>query len=469
MQDTDQTQRALSLAYGTFIHLGWTPQWAGATRLVGEAKKHWYGAGLTFVAEALESGPALVSVMQNGNPVADNQKEKRVKIFSDALQLVHQDATESHIQSWWQEVEKLREQTAATIAQEQEEAAELDRVMAHKDQGYFITFGIIGINVLVFILMAVTGVGIFSPSSEGLIRWGANYNYFTQSGEGWRLLTSVFVHIGIIHLLFNMYALFNIGAYLEPLLGRIRYAAVYLATGIFSSLTSLWWHSDRLLSAGASGAIFGLYGFFLALLTTKLIPAKTRAELLRSIGVFVVFNLFYGMKQGVDNAAHVGGLVSGFIFGYAMLPFLKDGRRGNLLPPVAFMALALAASFWYLSTHHYDSRVYMQLEERIWKHEEKALGALKDKEGSVYVQQLEQVAIPEWLQARADLDGATRPMKLPANLTRRREAVSDYVNLRMHESRLLLEMRRGDTSLEGEFMKVQQGIDSASKQLSTLF
>jgi rhomboid protease GluP len=469
MQQTDQTQQALSIAYGTFLHLGWTPQWAGATRLVGIAPKRWYGKGLTYVVEATDDGGIqLLSVLSNQTPIAGNQKDKQAKVFSDAWQQVRQDVTENKLQEWVRELIRLREHTATTIAEDEKEASELDRVMAHKDQGYFVTFGIIGINVLVFILMAVTGVGIFSPSTEGLIRWGANYNYYTLSGEGWRLLTSVFVHIGIIHLLFNMYALYNIGTYLEPVLGRVRYAALYLATGIFASLTSLWWHEDRLLSAGASGAIFGLYGFFLALLTTNLIPAKTRAELLRSIGVFVVFNLFYGMKHGIDNSAHLGGLVSGFIAGYATLPFLKEGRRGSLLPPVLFIVLAAAISTWFLSTHRLDTRAYVQLEEQVWQRETKALAALKDQQGDAYVQQLEKVVLPEWQAAKSDLDRAKTGMTLPPNLVRRQKLVSEYVDFRLEEARLLRAMRQGDTSLEARFEQVQAGIDSVSKKLSVM-
>ena len=195
-------------------------------------------------------------------------------------------------------------------------------------KGYFITPIIININILVFVLMLLSGVSFFEPRSEDLIAWGANIRMLTIEGQWWRLITNIFLHIGILHLMFNMYALLYIGLLLEPYLGKIRFAAAYLFTGILASLTSIYWHPVT-ISAGASGAIFGMYGVFLAMLTTNFIDKSMRKQLLISIGVFVAFNLMNGMKQGIDNAAHIGGLVSGLIIGYAYYPSLKKSSEIN--------------------------------------------------------------------------------------------------------------------------------------------
>ena len=192
--------------------------------------------------------------------------------------------------------------------------------------GYFVTPLLMYANIAVFLLMALSGVSILTPDTLSLLRWGANFKLLTDGqGEWWRLLSSCFVHIGILHLLFNMYALLYIGLLLEPILGRTRFIGAYLLTGILASMVSLSWN-DFAVSAGASGAIFGMYGVFLALLTTDLIEKAARKPLLASIGVFVCFNLLYGMKAGVDNAAHVGGLVSGFVLGIAFIPGLKKAK-----------------------------------------------------------------------------------------------------------------------------------------------
>ena len=188
--------------------------------------------------------------------------------------------------------------------------------------GYFVTPILIDLNILVFLLMIISGVNVFMPDSDSLIIWGANIRPFTTGGEWWRLLTNCFLHIGIVHLLMNMYALVYIGVLLEPHLGKARFAAAYLLTGIAASVCSLWWH-ELTISAGASGAIFGMYGVFLAMLTTNLIDKDSRKALLVSIGIFVFYNLAYGMKGGIDNAAHIGGLVSGLIIGYVYYPSLR--------------------------------------------------------------------------------------------------------------------------------------------------
>ena len=132
---------------------------------------------------------------------------------------------------------------------------------------------IIGINVGMFIIMAVRGVDIIAPDVQSLIEWGADYRLITLDGEPWRLFTSLFIHIGIIHLLLNMYSLLYIGSLLEAYIGSARFAGVYIACGVLASLTSIAIH-DTDVSAGASGAIFGMFGLFLALLLTKTIETE---------------------------------------------------------------------------------------------------------------------------------------------------------------------------------------------------
>jgi len=193
-------------------------------------------------------------------------------------------------------------------------------------KGYFVTPVLIDLNIILFILMVIiSGVNVLLPDVESLILWGANLRPYTMQGEWWRLITNCFLHIGIIHLLMNMYALLYIGVILEPYLGKARFITAYLLTGIAASVCSLWWH-DLTISAGASGAIFGMYGVFLAMLTTNLIEKTARKALLLSIGIFVLYNLANGMKEGIDNAAHIGGLVSGLLIGYGFYPSLRPKK-----------------------------------------------------------------------------------------------------------------------------------------------
>jgi rhomboid protease GluP len=192
-------------------------------------------------------------------------------------------------------------------------------------KNYFITPIIIDLNILVFVLMALSGVSILEPTWQGLVQWGASNPHLIIAGQWWRLLTSTFVHIGIFHILMNMYAFLYIGMLLEPFLGRWKFTTAYLLTGLAASTTSLYWHWTNAaeVSAGASGAIFGMYGVFLAMLTTNLIHTEKRKPLLKSIGIFILFNLGFGTLGSIDNAAHIGGLVSGIIMGYILYPSLK--------------------------------------------------------------------------------------------------------------------------------------------------
>lgn len=182
-------------------------------------------------------------------------------------------------------------------------------------RGFIATAVLIYVNIVIFILMAVAGVGIFMPDTLGLLEWGADFGPLTLTGDWWRTFTCNFVHISIFHLVMNMYALLFISLWLEPLIGTRRMFFSYTLTGLCSAACSLLIHSD-LISAGASGSIFGLYGIFLAFLFSHRIEKSQRQALLASILVFVGYNLLNGMQSGIDNAAHVGGLVSGLMLGY---------------------------------------------------------------------------------------------------------------------------------------------------------
>ena len=172
---------------------------------------------------------------------------------------------------------------------------------------------IIAICVLVFIAMYIWGRG--SEDTITLLMFGANFRPLVQAGEVWRLATSMFLHIGIIHLLVNMYSLLIIGRQLESFLGKWKFLIVYLGSGILGSLLSVVIHSS--ISAGASGAIFGLLGSLLyfgyhyrlylgTVLKTQVIP-------------IIIINLLIGfMVPGIDNFAHIGGLVGGYLITMAV-------------------------------------------------------------------------------------------------------------------------------------------------------
>lgn len=190
-------------------------------------------------------------------------------------------------------------------------------------KGFFVTPIIIDLNLLIYLAMIISGLGLVSFKGSDLLNWGANFRPLTTDGQWWRLLTSTFLHGGLMHILANMYGLLFVGIFIESLLGAKKYASVYLLTGILASVASIWWY-DATVSVGASGAIFGLYGFFLACLLLKVFPPEFGKAFLASTLVFVGFNLLMGFTGGIDNAAHIGGLLSGFILGLIMSRQLKQ-------------------------------------------------------------------------------------------------------------------------------------------------
>jgi membrane associated rhomboid family serine protease/tetratricopeptide (TPR) repeat protein len=178
---------------------------------------------------------------------------------------------------------------------------------------------LVGLNFLVFGLMVVSGVSITDPDVAQLLKWGASFGPLTLGPQPWRAVTSMFVHIGIIHILFNMWCLWDLGKLAERLMGNWNFLILYLLSGVGGSLLSLWLH-PQLVCAGASGAIFGVAGGLIAILGLKKaqIPGAAVKRTLKSLIFFVGYNLLYGMSGGIDNAAHLGGLVTGAALGAFM-------------------------------------------------------------------------------------------------------------------------------------------------------
>jgi rhomboid protease GluP len=188
--------------------------------------------------------------------------------------------------------------------------------------GYYSTPIILYLNILVFLVMVIAGLGFVSFNSTDLLQWGANFKPSVIEGQWWRLVTSMFLHSGIMHLASNMIGLIFVGILLEPVLGSKRFAIFYILAGLCASLTSIWWYRAT-VSVGASGAIFGLYGIFTALLLSNVFPKSFSKSFLVTMSIFIGYNLIMGLNGGIDNAAHIGGLITGLIIGYFVAPDLN--------------------------------------------------------------------------------------------------------------------------------------------------
>lgn len=169
------------------------------------------------------------------------------------------------------------------------------------------TYVVIMVDVIVFLLMELAGG---STRTSVLIAFGAKVNPLIQQGEVWRLVTANFIHIGFVHLAFNMYALWSLGSFAEELFGHARFLLLYLISGIGGTLASYLF--SQAISAGASAAIFGLLGALI--LYSWRHPQLWRSGFGMNLVVVTAVNLIFGMSQpGIDNFAHLGGLVSGAV------------------------------------------------------------------------------------------------------------------------------------------------------------
>jgi membrane associated rhomboid family serine protease len=210
-----------------------------------------------------------------------------------------------------------------------------------------VTGALVAINVLVFVLMVATGVNPADPTSAELIAWGADYGPETLNGEWWRLLTSNYVHIGVVHLAFNLWAFAITGPLVERVVGNVGFLLLYLVSGVGGSIASLFWN-PFVVSAGASGAIFGVYGALLGLLALHrgTVPRDAIVKLWKGSAAFVAYNLFFGMLHSqIDSAAHVGGLVAGLFCGIVLSQPIGAGARAGRAPrnfAVAGFGLCLA-------------------------------------------------------------------------------------------------------------------------------
>ncbi len=184
----------------------------------------------------------------------------------------------------------------------------------------FVTYVLLALIVGIWLLMELVGS---STDTATLIAFGANAGWqILVQGEIWRLFTSMFLHIGFMHLAFNAYALFIFGLEMERLYGPGRFLIVYNLSGLVGSLARFAFRGPLVLSAGASGAIFGVIGMNLAYFTLHRDSfGQFGRQRMMSTLMIIGINLVFGFTvPGIDNMAHMGGLVAGFALGYGLSP-----------------------------------------------------------------------------------------------------------------------------------------------------
>ncbi len=237
------------------------------------------------------------------------------------------------------------------------------------------THVLVGLNCGVFLLMLLHGASIWMPSIDQIMQWGADrpYNVLVY-GEWWRIVTAMFVHVGILHLATNMWCLWNLGLLAEPLMGRFGLAAAYILTGAAGNLLSTFYNWVWPLrdssgapffqaGAGASGAVFGIAGVLIVLLKSKRlpIPPLELKRLRKSVIYFAAINLVIGLSVNfgsgftgvaIDNSAHIGGFLCGLLFAAPMVPRIGSPRqvfRWRLRLSASLVVLLLVLFGFYIA------------------------------------------------------------------------------------------------------------------------
>lgn len=469
--DNLDKEHFLVLATEAAFKLDWNVGFVSETGFIAYTKFSW-SSWSEEVTVKIDNDTANIKSECTGSQLADwGKNKKNIKALLSKIQEVKNALTP-------EEIEAKRVELRESYASKEDDILSKPPSTAKEKitgffsifkptEGYFISPILININLLVFIAMITAGVHILLPENDDLLRWGANFRPLTLEGQWWRLFTACFLHIGILHLLLNMYALLYIGLLLEPYLGKTRFLAAYAITGITASLISLWWH-DLTISAGASGAIFGMYGVFLALLTTNLLDKSVRNALLTSIVVFVGYNILNGLKpnSGIDNAAHIGGLLSGLIVGYAFVPGLKQFEN-NLIKfsTIGILALALIiSSFAIYKTLPNDIGQYEKEMERFASMESMALEVYSLPQGTPNEKILSEIkdrGLYYWNE-NIKLIESFKDLDLPLPIRERNSKLKEYCELRIASYELIYKTIDEDTD------KYESAINEYNKKIETI-
>jgi len=356
--------------------------------------------------------------------------------------------------------------------------AEFRRTIFALTPRIFVTYALVAMNVAVFGLMCFNQIDLMSPNTDDMIAWGANFGPLTIDGQWWRLVTSMFLHFGVVHLGLNMYVLYADGPLMERLLGNVGFAVMYVVSGICGSIASLFWN-PLAVSAGASGAIFGLFGAMLGSLVRHQgsIPPQISVQLRNGGLLFLVVNVVFGFTQpNIDQAAHLGGFAGGFVCGVLM------GRKytgeaaaqrtlGNVLVAVfgvvVFFGGTLAAKHYYggVPTAYEALEGYDEVNARTFDmvaafSDRSEKEQLSDEDAADF---FEKEILPEWNARREALLEIAR---IPTALREQVDLRAEYMTLRSEEWQLYVAaVRTQDVETTRQFEMKHEAADAAMKRL----
>lgn len=215
----------------------------------------------------------------------------------------------------------------------------------------WVTPTLVALNVLAWGATLALGADFMNPSSEVLLQLGGNYIEFTLR-QPWRLVSAMFLHAGLFHLAFNMWALWDMGKLAERFYGNGQFLLIYMLSGTFGSLASLFFGAKVTVAVGASGAIFGVAGALAAGVFTKpnKLPPRLVSSMRTSLLGFIGISLFMGFTiANIDNAAHIGGLISGFVLASVLAEkYDWEEYKRSRYPRLGVASVASVLVIWFI-------------------------------------------------------------------------------------------------------------------------
>lgn len=330
-----------------------------------------------------------------------------------------------------------------------------------------VTFLLIAIKFVVFIVMTLNGASGTTPAVQDVLKWGGCMKVYITGGEWCRLVTAIFGHTGILELLVNIAALYFIGLVVEAILGKAKYLIAFLCTGILANLAAINWYNETVI-AGASGAVFGMYGVFLAFATTAYINKKFPKVWLLSILAYVVFTVANVAPADVYNAVNFAGLISGICIGYLFYFFhfkRNVARAGGSRISVEILLITSLVVFLYIRSGRNDS---IRFEKAIMKLNQIELKAMTQMQRLQFAKSNEDAAkilrdstLPEWQHFQKELIKTDR-YKLNDEFTQKRKLLSKYAQMRVLQTKLIYE------SIKGGSDKYHQQIDKVSDSIDLI-
>lgn len=372
-----------------------------------------------------------------------------------------------------EQVNSLRA-TLGLAPQPHDRLADFNSALSRLTPRVVVTPAIVAANLILFGAMTISHGGVFQPQFPTMIAWGANFGPLTCSGQSWRLITSVFLHFGALHLLANMYVLRRIGPVVERLTGNIGFALAYLTAGFFGSVASVLWHPAT-ISAGASGAVFGVFGVLLGyvLLQRRSLPPELVKEHRATVAGFVVLNVALGLGVAwIDQAAHLGGFVTGCLCGLVLGCDLATAAQQRFFRNVALAAvsgLSAGAALMLLPARSADLRLLSVRTDEV----DKAAVAQYQKlvaemeagrlTPAAAAQQIDKQIVPQYAELASAMAMA-RPTE--NNEQQRHQTVADYIRLRQQAWELTAAALAND-SLVTEGQAIEK-FEAAQAKLASL-